>query len=85
MGNERKRKKTVGEYIKDACEAHADLYALDQVVALLESSAAPSSNRHSTVQRIIAICKNEQHRCLLDYDRAYSKATGEPDRKGQYK
>lgn len=75
-----KPRRTTKELIEDAAVAYSDLNMFAAVQALMENSLV-STPRFATEGRIVKLCKNEQQRCLRDYDRAMAKLSA--DREGR--
>lgn len=61
------------DFVAQAADAMADLNTFAAIVALLESGLnhAPT---HKTAERIIALAKEEQQRCLRRFDAARARA-----------
>ena len=60
--------------IKAAAEAHTNLNTFAAVASLLEGGHLYGARTHAAASRIIAICKKEQHKWLMEYDRQSAKA-----------
>jgi len=62
-----------GDWVGQAADAMADLNCFAAIVALLESGLnhAPT---HKTAERIIALAREEQQRCLRRLDAAKARA-----------
>jgi hypothetical protein len=67
--------------IKVAAKALAELYVWDCLVEILEGSTAPRSRSgQKTAERVIALCKREQHKLLRQYDATIEQGGGDERR-----
>jgi chorismate mutase len=65
----------VKDHVKEAAEAHTNLNVFASVVSILEGGHLYGATNDRAAQRIIELCKAEQAKCLVRYDRAREAAT----------
>ena len=66
------KKTTRDQELQNACRAHSNLIVFAAVVKLLEGGLLYSES-FPTAEKIIALAKKEQQRCLALYDKARAR------------